>query len=1255
MGKNYLMENMNRLLRLAFVAILVCLSGAAFAQGTGIKGTLKDEKGDPVVNANVEVSSGGIVSGRGLTDFDGNYSIRPLNGGRYSVKFSYLGKERVYTDVSVASEQIVTVNGKITISNELGPVVVTTSRYVVPIINPENPGGRSIKTAEQIEKTATRNASDIASLSTQVYQGGSGGGLSIGGGRGSNTKYVVDGVQLNPGQAQFTNQAPNSVEAITTFSSGVPARYGDATGGLVSITTKGASARTQGNVQYEHSLEGYNQNQLTLNLSGPLLRKKDSNGAYRPIVGYNITADGIYSADNSPVYGDNTYINSDVLARLQEHPLTTVYTNGIPRTEYSTQYVKADAFETKKRQINADFYRGQLGGKLDFNLTDNVSVRVGANYFYSSASNYSRGNSLFAPDNFGRTNSQTGRGYVRFTQKFGSKTSEDQMKDNTITNAFYTVQVDYSKDFVTSGDENKKENTFEYGHIGKFEETYAPAFVPGGIDDSTGKTGIKLVGYYPTGVKFTPSDNNPGLANYTKDLYRFNPNPVDQNAIIANRGLRNGDNPPAAYNLFGNVGSTPTGWSKQNTDQIAFQVDASFDIKHKKTTHSVEFGLYYQQRNTKNYSINGSYLWTLMRQITTRVVNQEVDSRYATFIVNGQKYSWEQVKAGVVNPGPNDTILYERKLDLTAQTAFDRNLRMKLFNDSLAKEYINTDAYDPSTYSLDMFSADDLLNSGQNKPVSYFGYDYTGKPLNGNVNFSDFWTQTDGKGNYTRPIAAYRPNYIAGYISDYIQYKDFRITLGARVERFDNNTKVLKDPYSFYAVKTAGDVTLPNGQAHPSNIGSDYVVYVGNNSSATSTLIGYRNEDTWYDPQGREVEDPRVLQTRSGSQTLQPVLQNRTARMTDADFGTAGVDASFTDYKPQVNVMPRINFSFPLNDNALFYAHYDIMYQRPNVGSYATQTDYLFIEQNPGAIYSNSNLKPERAIDYEVGFQQRLTDNSGITISGFYKERKDQIQVRPYIYAFPITYYTYGNRDYSTYKGLSMNYDLRRIGNLSMNVNYTLSFTEGTGSNANSGVGSLAQLVAAGLPNLRTQFPVDYDSRHNINAQIDYRFRDGGGPVIGDKHILENFGINLIFRARSGEPYTKYTTAQNVQAGASNSPVIDGTVNGSRLSGHYNFDLNVDKTLPLNFGKSKDGRPSRFGLNIYAYAKNIFNIRDVINVYGYTGRADDDGFLTSPIGMTTIEAQVDRQSFIDLYRVASNSPYNYGAPRTILVGLRLNF
>ncbi len=57
------------------------------------------------------------------------------------------------------------------------------------------------------------------------------------------------------------------------------------------------------------------------------------------------------------------------------------------------------------------------------------------------------------------------------------------------------------------------------------------------------------------------------------------------------------------------------------------------------------------------------------------------------------------------------------------QSFFDYNLRNSLGLDPNGTDFINIDAMDPSEFSLDMFSADELLNSGNNY-VTYYGYDH---------------------------------------------------------------------------------------------------------------------------------------------------------------------------------------------------------------------------------------------------------------------------------------------------------------------------------------------------------------------------------------------------------------------------------------------------------------------------------------------------------------------------------------------------
>jgi hypothetical protein len=90
-----------------------------------------------------------------------------------------------------------------------------------------------------------------------------------------------------------------------------------------------------------------------------------------------------------------------------------------------------------------------------------------------------------------------------------------------------------------------------------------------------------------------------------------------------------------------------------------------------------------------------------------------------------------------------------------------------------------------------------------------------------------------------------------------------------------------------------------------------------------------------------------------------------------------------------------------------------------------------------------------------------------------------------------------------------------------MQLSYTLQFAEGTGSNYRFAIISIS--------NRPTQFDVvyfhlDFDSRHIIKLYtIDYRYdeRESKGPEINGKYPFKNAGINLLMRARSGEPYTR--------------------------------------------------------------------------------------------------------------------------------------
>jgi hypothetical protein len=197
--------------------------------------------------------------------------------------------------------------------------------------------------------------------------------------------------------------------------------------------------------------------------------------------------------------------------------------------------------------------------------------------------------------------------------------------------------------------------------------------------------------------------------------------------------------------------------------------------------------------------------------------------------------------------------------------------------------------------------------------------------------------------------------------------------VGVRVDVFDANQPVLKDPYLFYNARTVGeardlaatDPTQYGWVDIPEAMGDDYTVYV-NDVNNPSAINGYRIGTDWFNADGVQVEDPKVLRGATG---IQPWLLNPGQETPSAD--------AFEDYKAQVNVMPRVAFSFPISDEASFFAHYDILTKRPTSGARFNPIDYQFIEARTNTI-ANPNLRPERTIDYEIGFQQVLTKTSSL-------------------------------------------------------------------------------------------------------------------------------------------------------------------------------------------------------------------------------------------------------------------------------------
>jgi hypothetical protein len=684
--------------------------------------------------------------------------------------------------------------------------------------------------------------------------------------------------------------------------------------------------------------------------------------------------------------------------------------------------------------------------------------------------------------------------------------------------------------------------------------------------------------------------------------------------------------------------------------------------------HAISLGFEYEQRfdrgwtsgTTTNGGTNGPLgIWSIARQLTnfhikeldlnSGVVSDSGSFKAITYNRYNSGYAYQSGTGEYGGQGGNVDQFGNPVQD--NQSFFDYNLRNYLYEQGAissggaGSDFIDIDQYDPSIYTFDMFSPDELLNGG-NSFVSYYGYDHTGQKVRGSTDINKYFNEFDDNGNYRRFVGAFQPTYMAGYIMDKFAFNDIVFNVGVRVDVFDANQPTLKDPYLFYNAKTVAEakqLAVDNPTAYswvnvPDAMGDEYTVYVNDVNNPTA-INGFRVENNWYNADGVQVEDPKVLRGATG---IQPWLQNPSQNTPSAD--------AFQDYKAQVNVMPRIAFSFPISDEASFFAHYDILTKRPTSGFRFDPFDYQFI-QSRSAVIDNANLKPETTVDYELGFQQVLSKTSSLKISAFYREQRNNVQLVNVFEAYPATYRTFGNRDFGTVKGVTVSYDMRRTGNIRMTAAYTLQFADGTGSDATSAAG----LVNAGLPNLRAIFPYSFDQRHAFAITLDYRYGEGAdynGPVIGGMNILENTGLNVISNIYSGNPYSSQTQITDDAIG-NLSAGLNGTLNGSRLPWANRLDIQLDRTFNVEFGK-EDKKKTTF-LNVYIRVTNLFNRFNVLSVYRATGNWDDDGYLAAAANQTSIQNQLDEQAFRDYYTMKIQNPFNISSPRTIRLGVKFDF
>lgn len=227
--------------KILIIAVCSMFYFATQAQTTGsVKGRILDKMdGMPVPNAHVFVMLGGQMHGV-TTDSEGHFHLKMLGPGTHELHVTCMGySEQVMEGVNVLPgrptliKDIRITDASFLIGGETGAVV--RARAEKKLIDPMDPIMKPLD-ADDIENLAgNHNINDIVrTISPEIQIPDNGAGMIVRGSRSGSSQYVVDGVKGNDSPS-FPAFAINS---ISVYTGGIPAQYGDVTGGLIIIETK---------------------------------------------------------------------------------------------------------------------------------------------------------------------------------------------------------------------------------------------------------------------------------------------------------------------------------------------------------------------------------------------------------------------------------------------------------------------------------------------------------------------------------------------------------------------------------------------------------------------------------------------------------------------------------------------------------------------------------------------------------------------------------------------------------------------------------------------------------------------------------------------------------------------------------------------------------------------------------------------------------------------------------------------------------
>jgi CarboxypepD_reg-like domain/TonB-dependent Receptor Plug Domain len=221
---------------ITLLTVIFFVAGLSAQTGT-IKGIVKDKKtGELLPGATIYIEVAGSKKGA-ASDVFGKYTIKPINSGTYIVTTSMIGYKTVKMyDVSITSDKITYVNLEMEdATHELGLIEIIEDRWETPLIRFDEPHVKVLTAKAIANDPNLHNPMQLLDQFEGVTVAPNGKDVYIRGARPISTQFITDGMKSITGDIGIPGTAIGSIKVYT---GGVPAKYGDVSGGVIVVETK---------------------------------------------------------------------------------------------------------------------------------------------------------------------------------------------------------------------------------------------------------------------------------------------------------------------------------------------------------------------------------------------------------------------------------------------------------------------------------------------------------------------------------------------------------------------------------------------------------------------------------------------------------------------------------------------------------------------------------------------------------------------------------------------------------------------------------------------------------------------------------------------------------------------------------------------------------------------------------------------------------------------------------------------------------